>query len=217
MASPPKEDVYLAEKYEFTFTVAQKSVDGQGWSVVERKIPSLGQAVSAAQSLECWEAAVFTGDGFLYWSSKKPEVFKSTVIQRGQLQIKKFLQFETIRWHAYFQISSKQKVRFMLRRFSEAIEQPVTLISQERHAKDAALFDVNFTSPLRSPDITLATFETLRTCQKIAPQWQITGPAEYDGARWEFKGQAMQPLISKVTWVEFTISNFVYEWAGGKE
>ena len=118
----PEEDILLAAKHHFTFTVASKPDPDQPWQVVEREVQSLSQALRQAQRLDSWEGAVFTTDGFLYWSSQNPQHFSSAVLQRGQLIIQKLNRFETIRWRAFLRVKSDQDVETKLEQFSAALK-----------------------------------------------------------------------------------------------
>jgi hypothetical protein len=217
MMNPPTEDVQFAQKHNFTFIVAQKQSQTQKWEIVAPRVASLGEAVTTAQQLSGEETSVFTADGLQYWSSKTPERFNSAVIQHGQMAIKKFDHFEVIHWRAFFQIDAEPEIPPLLRAFSQAIGQPLKLSSSQLYRQDQTLFEVSFTSPLKVEAVAIATFKTLRFCHKVANRWHVTGPVEYSGGRWEFKGQAATPSLPQVAWIEFSLSNFAYEWAGDSQ
>ncbi len=214
MKSPPNQDIVLAKKYNFTFTVAQKEAESAEWLILEQDLDSLAEAMVKAHQYAAWEVGLFTSDGRLYWSSQKPFQFQSSILQHGQVLIYKFTRFKTIRWRVFIAVGSEKAVKAVLNRFGLAINQPLNIKNIERYPKDTSLFEAIFTTPLEQETIESATFQTLQICHKLATWWKISGPLAFDDDRWEFKGQASQTNLAKVQWIEFNISNFAYESTG---
>ena len=50
------------------------------WQEVRRDIADLDVAMRLARGLAAYEAGVFAGGRFLYWTSAHPELFNSTVL-----------------------------------------------------------------------------------------------------------------------------------------
>jgi hypothetical protein len=50
------------------------------WQEVRRDIADLDVAMRLARGLVAYEAGVFAGGRFLYWTSAHPELFNSTVL-----------------------------------------------------------------------------------------------------------------------------------------
>ena len=79
------QDAKHARKRGLTFEVVSKAGRGKRWETVEANISDLERAIQLARSLGGYESGVFTDGpyplgGFLYWTSKRPEVYNSTVI-----------------------------------------------------------------------------------------------------------------------------------------
>ena len=67
------------------FKVSQKDNKGARWVNIKDDISSIFDAIKCAQSIQCFEVAIFAMHevgGFLYWSSKNPEEFNSSVLDK---------------------------------------------------------------------------------------------------------------------------------------
>jgi hypothetical protein len=79
----PNEDIDLARKRRLRFYVSRKEKKGAPWAktfVTEE----LDLALEHARAESDYEVAVFVetaSGGFIYWTSKHPEVFNSTVLE----------------------------------------------------------------------------------------------------------------------------------------
>ena len=76
-------DRQAALRRGYRFFVAQKVERGSRWQHVRDDIADLHEAIVHAQSLTAHEVAVFvvrTGGGYIYWSSRQPDVYNTTVI-----------------------------------------------------------------------------------------------------------------------------------------
>jgi hypothetical protein len=120
--------------------------------------------------------------------------------------------FETILWRALIR-TQPRKVELFLRRFGKALGTEVRLERCEPYWKDRSLVDIRFTSPLNASDIRQATFEALLLCQRLLPQWTVTGPTSYEGDRWEFYGSSRDEVRGLVM-MEIWVRNFSTEWSG---
>lgn len=99
--------------------------------------------------------------------------------------------FRVIQWRLHIRTKTREKVMEHLQRWEARIGEPVTLVSLERYWKDAGMFVVDFTTPLKCEDPAEAIFRTMLAAARIHPHWQTTGPAEYEGGRWEFSGMSV--------------------------
>jgi hypothetical protein len=118
-------------------------------------------------------------------------------------------EFENILWRALIR-TQPRKVELFLRRFGEALGTEVRLERSEPYWKDRSLVDLSFTSALGASDIRQATFQALLQCQRLLPQWTVTGPTCYEGDRWEFYGGGRDEARGLVM-MEFWVRNFQTE------
>jgi hypothetical protein len=209
----PENDILLVEKFDLRFYIAQKEGQGKPWKMVEENLDSLEEAIGKAQSLDTWEAGVLT-EGFLYWSSKAPSVFNSTVIERGKATFRKLASFE-IRWTAFLRVNSEKKAKKVLHRINEAIGSQIEVIECGKYWKDQSLFKAYFRIGLVCSEIADAVFETLQICRNLASHWTVSTPSEYKDERWEFNGFTHEVSLTSVESMDFHLSNFEMEWSGG--
>jgi len=76
-------DRQIAHERGYRFFVAQKTERGGRWQHMRDDIADLHEAIVHARSLTAYEVAVFvvrTGGGYIYWSSRQPDVYNTTVI-----------------------------------------------------------------------------------------------------------------------------------------
>lgn len=114
---------------------------------------------------------------------------------------------KNIYWHAFFKVNREEKVQKLLTRFNEVCNIKVTLISCERYWKDPTLFDVVFTTPLNKEEITDAVFAALVISNKLAYQWEVTGPYIFEQGIWEFRGLTTKTKVTGMEWIEFTVKS----------
>jgi len=80
-----KADAASAKRRGMTFTICHRDKPKAQWRDAEIGISDLIVALKRAAALDAFETAVFTAGpeplgGFMYWSSRHPEVLNSTVI-----------------------------------------------------------------------------------------------------------------------------------------
>lgn len=78
-------DAKTATDRGMRFRICRKESPGSPWIAVVDDVGDLRLAVQQARELEAFETAVFTAGpgvlaGFLYWTSRFPEVLNTTVI-----------------------------------------------------------------------------------------------------------------------------------------
>jgi hypothetical protein len=207
------EDEQLASRYGLTFKVMRKAGRGQQWEMVEPSLNSLFDAVEKARQIDAWEAAVYTSEGYQYWSSRAPDYFNSSVVRQGKMTVRTLPEFESIQWRVLLRARSERKVDLFLQRVGAALGREVTRERCERYWKDRRLFDLHFSSPLHEPDIRSAVFQALLHCQALMPHWTVTGPTQYEGGHWEFQGSSVNE-VTGIVMIEFWTANFVQEWSG---
>jgi hypothetical protein len=90
MCQVPLEDIEKASKRGLVFKVADKQGPGRRWQFVDEFIDSIEVAVARAKDMGGYESAVFLptqqANGFLYWTSRDPELFNSTVLDLDVLR-----------------------------------------------------------------------------------------------------------------------------------
>ena len=77
-------DRLTAQNRGYLFFVAVKAEHGSQWAHVRDEIADLDEAMALARSQTAFEAAVYvvrTGGGYIYWSSRHPDVYNATVIE----------------------------------------------------------------------------------------------------------------------------------------
>lgn len=86
MHNVPQSDIALADEHQFTFEICRKdSVRGR-WVKVCQRIISLKEAVDQAFLIQdAFDVAVFTDEGFIYWSKRYPDVFNTSVLEQGRV------------------------------------------------------------------------------------------------------------------------------------
>jgi hypothetical protein len=211
----PAEDIAAAERHGLTFTVEQKAGRGQRWEDVRADIASPAEAVEHAHGITAWEVAVFTSDGFQYWSSRHPDCFNSDVIHQGKMTTRPLPTFEVMSWRVLLR-TPPRKLNLHLQRFSETLGLDITLRQSAPYVADRSLVEALFTTPLNASGIAQATFEALRLCQRLLPEWTIAGPSSYEGDRWEFLGTSCNEAAG-IVMMQFWVSNFRTEWSGDGE
>ncbi|MGO4543000.1 hypothetical protein [Paenibacillus sp. 2TAB19] len=112
---------------------------------------------------------------------------------------------KSIHWHAFFKVNTEEKARKLLSRFEEITETNATLTSCERYWKDSTLFDVGFSTSINEEDISHTVFLTLVIAQKLAYEWQITGPSNSESGIWEFRGLTTKTKVTGIEWIQFRI------------
>lgn len=86
MLDVPQSDIDLANKHQFTFEICRKDKQHGHWLTVREGIVSLQQAINGALRVpDAYEVAVYTDEGFIYWSTRNPEWFNTTVLEQGRL------------------------------------------------------------------------------------------------------------------------------------
>lgn len=115
--------------------------------------------------------------------------------------------FKTIQWHAFLSVASERKVAKILERFAVDSGHEMVLQECKRYWKDAALFDVRFSTPLNSDRIADAIFRTLCICEKLTPRWTVSAPSGYDNGLWEFRGDSMN-RAEGIELIYFWVDNF---------
>lgn len=78
-------DAQFAKLNELKFQIMIKAARGERWQIVETDIDDLKQAVEKAKIVEDYESGIFVSfpperAGFLYWSSRHPDLFNDTVL-----------------------------------------------------------------------------------------------------------------------------------------
>jgi len=76
-------DREAAQQRGYRFFVAQKTERGARWQRVREDIADLHDAIVHARSLTAYDVAVFvvrTGGGYVYWRSRQPDVYNTTII-----------------------------------------------------------------------------------------------------------------------------------------
>jgi hypothetical protein len=73
-------DRTLAKERGFLFRIMRKEKRGGPWTEISANIDDLEKAMTLAGAVEAYEAGVFVG-GSIYWTSRWPDVFNSTVIK----------------------------------------------------------------------------------------------------------------------------------------
>ena len=80
-----EDDRKLASERGITFKVCTKEGQGQPWNTVEEDIQDLHDAMILANHLgDPYEIGIFAnnnGGGYLYWTSKSPDLLNSSVIE----------------------------------------------------------------------------------------------------------------------------------------
>jgi hypothetical protein len=211
----PDDDITESIRLGLTFKVAQKPGRHERWESVRSGIASPAESVEYARQVSAWEVAVFTSEGFQYWSSRHPECFNSPVIRCGKMSTHTLPCFERIHWRALLRTQPRKVERFV-QSFGKALGTETRLERSRPYWKDRSLVDVEFSSRLDAPDIREATFQALLQCQQLLPDWSVTGPTQYAEERWEFYGMARDEARGLVM-VEFWVRNFVQEWSGTSE
>jgi hypothetical protein len=78
----PLEDIDVARSRGLEFSVARKANRGAPWKTVF-SVDCLQTALDRARAEEDYEVAIFLETrlgGFIYWTSKHPDVFNSSVL-----------------------------------------------------------------------------------------------------------------------------------------
>jgi hypothetical protein len=81
----PSEDIDIARRRHLRFYVSRKHRQGAPWARTF-VTDDLDAALERARAEQGFETAVFVesaSGGFLYWTSKHPEVFNSSVLEIG--------------------------------------------------------------------------------------------------------------------------------------
>jgi len=73
-------DRAIAKERGFLFRVMRKEKRHGRWTEVAANINDLQKAMTLASAVQAFEAGVFLG-GKIYWTSRWPDVFNSTVIK----------------------------------------------------------------------------------------------------------------------------------------
>ncbi|WP_141504495.1 hypothetical protein [Paenibacillus luteus] len=110
-----------------------------------------------------------------------------------------------IYWHAYFKVNREEKVHKLLARINEICDMKGTLISSERYWKDSSLFDVVFRTPLIKDKIADTVFEALVISNKLAYQWEVTGPYISEPGMWNFHGLTTKTKVTGIEWIQFRV------------
>src|SRR5712692_4399926 len=115
----PENHIADALHHGLTFKVLQKPARNQRWETMQSGCASPAEAVGYARQASAWEVAVFTSEGFEYWSSRHPECFNSSVIRHGKMSICTLPSFERILWRALLR-TQPRKVEWFVRSFGKA-------------------------------------------------------------------------------------------------
>jgi hypothetical protein len=77
-------DRALAKESGYVFRVMRKEKRGAPWMEVFADIDDLTKAMALAGEIEAYEVGILLG-GMIYWTSRWPDVFNSTVIEQAWL------------------------------------------------------------------------------------------------------------------------------------
>lgn len=77
----PEDDVQAAKRHRLQFRVMFKSTARGRWTLHLSGIVDLREAFNRAHDLsDVAEVGILTSDGFIYWTSRNPAIFNSTII-----------------------------------------------------------------------------------------------------------------------------------------
>jgi hypothetical protein len=112
-----------------------------------------------------------------------------------------------IYWHAFFQVSTKEKALKLLARFDDVCETKATLLECDRYWKDTSLYEVSFSTSLNKEDISDAVFSALITSHKLAYNWKVSGPSITETGKWEFRGLTTKTKVTGIDWIQFRLKS----------
>ncbi len=209
----PENDLELAANYGFRFYVAQREGPGETWHQISTDISFLTAAMEMARQTNAGEVGVFTTHGTFYWSSKDPEVFNSTILERG-IPITVTLDHFQVFWSGYLKAKRLEKAKEAMNRIEKALGHKITVDKCERYWKDSSLFWVTFSCELDTNEISNAIFQVLQLNGKIADRWSVSRPDQVDENRWLFSGAASNSnKIAAIELIEFRLQNYKNEYS----